>query len=121
MTSDRTRSVNSLTALLRSHDLGLDARRALTAAQTVEVSRWRAREEEVSARIARIEAVRLAKRVLEIEAQLKENEKQLTELVQVSEAAPLLQEKGSDRSRQLPASQHGLIKVAFAARRRMHH
>lgn len=94
MTSDRTRSVNSLTALLRSHDLGLDARRVLTAAQTVEVSRWRAREEELSARIARTEAVRLAKRVLEIEAQLKENEKQLTELVQVSEAAPLLQEKG---------------------------
>ncbi|MCW2134097.1 Transposase IS116/IS110/IS902 family protein [Arthrobacter sp. VKM Ac-2550] len=94
MSTERTRSVNALTALLRTHDLGLDARRALSTTQITEVSRWRAREEELSLTIARTEAIRLAKRVLELDEQLKANEKQLTELVQISEAAPLLQEKG---------------------------
>jgi transposase len=94
MSTERTRSVNALTALLRGHGLGIDARRALSAAQITEVSRWRAREEELSLTIARAEAVRLAKRVLELDEQLKANHGQLAELVQISEAAPLLQEKG---------------------------
>ncbi|SDQ32162.1 IS110 family transposase [Arthrobacter crystallopoietes] len=94
MSAERTRSVNSLTALLRTNDLGLDARRALSAAQIAEASRWRAREEELSLTIARTEATRLAKRVLELDDQLKANDKQVTELVQISEAAPLLHEKG---------------------------
>jgi transposase len=94
MSTERTRSVNALTALLRTHDLGLDARKALSGVQITDVSRWRAREEELSLTIARAEAIRLAKRVLELDDQLKANEKQLTELVQISEAAPLLQETG---------------------------
>lgn len=94
MSAERTRSVNSLTALLRTQDLGLDARKALSGAQIAEVSRWRARKEELSLSIARTEAIRLAKRVLELDDQLKANHKQLAELVQISEAAPLLQEKG---------------------------
>lgn len=36
----------------------------------------------------------MAKRVLELDDRLKANEKQLTALVQISEAAPLLQERG---------------------------
>ncbi|WP_345362759.1 IS110 family transposase, partial [Citricoccus nitrophenolicus] len=94
MSTERTRSVNSLTALLRTHELGLDARKALSGGQITEVSRWRACEEGLSLSIARDEAIRLAKRVLELDDQLKANEKQLAELVQISEAAPLLQEKG---------------------------
>lgn len=94
MSTERTRSINSLTALLRTHDLGLDARKPLSTAQITEVSRWRAREEELSLTIARAEATRLAKRVLELGDQLKTNDKQLAELVQISEAAPLLQETG---------------------------
>jgi Transposase IS116/IS110/IS902 family len=58
------------------------------------VSRWREREEELALSIARAEAVRLAKHILDLEGQLKTNEKQLDELVKVSEAAPLLEEKG---------------------------
>ena len=61
ISTERTRSVNSLTALLRGHGLGIDARRVLSAAQITEVSRWRAREEELSLTMARAEAVRLAK------------------------------------------------------------
>lgn len=94
MSTERTRSVNALTALLRAHNLGFDARKALSGDQITDVSRWRAREEELSLSIARTEAIRLAKRVLELDDQLETNEKQLTELVQISEAAPLLQETG---------------------------
>ena len=38
LNADRLRCINALTALVRSHDLGLDARRALTASQ-IEASR----------------------------------------------------------------------------------
>ena len=94
ITTDRTRAVNALTALLRSNDLGMDARKALGKTQITEVSKWRTRSEEISLSIARAEAVRLAKQVLELDQQLADNEQQLQELVKVSEAAPLLKEKG---------------------------
>ena len=44
--------------------------------------------------VARTEAVRLAKHIVELDQQLADNERQLTELVQISKAAPLLEEKG---------------------------
>ncbi|TDU22516.1 transposase IS116/IS110/IS902 family protein [Arthrobacter sp. JUb115] len=90
----RTRSVNALNALVRSNGVGVDARRKLTSVQVEEISRWREREEELSLGIARAEAVRLAKHILDLEEQLKSNEQKLDELVKVSEAAPLLMEKG---------------------------
>jgi hypothetical protein len=52
------------------------------------------REEELSLCVARTEAIRLAKHILELDEQLMNNEKQLDELVRVSEAASLLKEKG---------------------------
>ncbi len=94
MSKDRTRSINALNALARSNALGIDARKALTGPQIAGISRWRSRQEELSVAIARAEAVRLARHVLDLETQLKTNEHQLTELVQASEAAPLLQETG---------------------------
>lgn len=94
MSKDRTRSVNALNALVRSNDLGIDARKKLTHAQITEVSRWRSRQEGLSLSIARAEAVRLAEHILELDGQLTVNEKQLDELVRASEAAPLLEEKG---------------------------
>ena len=94
MSKDRTRSVNALNALVRSNELGIDARKKLNNTQIAEVSRWRPRQEGLSLSIARTEAVRLAKHVLDLDEELEANEKKLQELVQVSEAAPLLQEKG---------------------------
>lgn len=94
MSADRTRSVNALNALVRANELGVDARKKLTSAQMSEVSRWRSREEELSLSVARSEAVRLAKHVLDLDEQLTANETQLDELIKASEAAPLLQEKG---------------------------
>lgn len=94
MTTDRTRAVNALTALLRVNDLGLDARKSLTGTQIAEVSRWRAREEPLALSVARSEAVRLARRISELDADAKTNHARITELVEISEAAPLLQETG---------------------------
>ncbi|GAA1416370.1 IS110 family transposase [Glutamicibacter uratoxydans] len=94
MAKDRTRSVNALNALVRSNVLGIDARKNLTGSQIAEISRWREREEELSLRIARSEAVRLAKHILDLDQQLSANEQQLDELVKASEAAPLLNEIG---------------------------
>lgn len=94
MTGERTRAVNALTALVRVNNLGLDARKGLFDAQIAEVSRWRARDEELALSIARAESVRLAKRIGELDEDLGSNGKQITELVKVSEAAPLLDMKG---------------------------
>lgn len=94
MTTDRTRAVNALTALLRVNDLGLDARKSLTGTQIAEVSRWRSREEPLALSVARSEAVRLAKRISELDTDIKTNNARVTELVEISEAAPLLTETG---------------------------
>lgn len=94
MSKDRMRLVNALNALVRSNALGIDARKKLTRVQIEEVRRWRERDEELSASIARTEAVRLAKHVLELDEQLVANEQQLEDLVNASEAAPLLEETG---------------------------
>lgn len=94
MSKDRTRSINALNALARTNDLGIDARRKLTPVQIEDISKWREREEELASSIARAEAVRLAKHILDLGEQLTSNEQKLDELVKVSEAAPLLEEKG---------------------------
>lgn len=94
MTTERTRAVNALTALLRVNDLGLDARKPLTGAQIAEVSRWRARQEPLAMSVARSETVRLAKRITGLDAEIKTNNTRITGLVEISEAAPLLQETG---------------------------
>lgn len=49
LNADRLRCINALTALVRSHDLGLDARRALTAPQIATIAGWRRREEPLGA------------------------------------------------------------------------
>jgi hypothetical protein len=49
MTPDRARAVKALTALLRTHDLGLDARSSLTGSQILEVAHWRVREKDSAA------------------------------------------------------------------------
>lgn len=94
MTTDRTRAVNALTALARVNDLGLDARKSLTGTQIAEVSRWRSREEPLALSVARSEAVRLAKRITELDTDIKTNHTRITDLVAISEAAPLLAETG---------------------------
>ncbi|WP_120521702.1 IS110 family transposase [Arthrobacter celericrescens] len=94
MTTERTRAVNALTALARVNDLGLDARKPLTGTQIAEASHWRARDEPLALSVARSEAVRLARHISELDADIKTNTSQISGLVEISEAAPLLQETG---------------------------
>jgi hypothetical protein len=94
MTTERTATINALTALLRMVDLGIDARKPLTARQVSEVARWRTRAEVLAAATARAEAVRLAKRVADLNDELAANQARLTELIRDSKAAVLLDKIG---------------------------
>jgi transposase len=94
MTAERTATLNALIALARVVELGIDARKPLTGAQIATVARWRARDEELGTATARVEAVRLAKRVVELDEQIAANGTRMAELVRASQAAPLLEKTG---------------------------
>ncbi len=94
MTTERTASINALTALLRVTDLGIDARKPLSARQVSEVAHWRARAEALAVATARTEAVRLAKRVSELDQEISANQTQMTCLIRESKAAVLLDKTG---------------------------
>jgi len=90
MSGESTRTINALTALLRVHDLGFDARRKPTITQVREIARWRVRSESLALSVARAEAVRLATRFLQLRVELAGNEKQLEQVVTAH--APVLLE-----------------------------
>ncbi len=94
MTSERTATINALIALLRVLDLGIDARKPLTRKQINEVAKWRTRTEDIAAVIARAEAVRLAKRIVDLDDELAENVKRATALLKQSPARVLLDKPG---------------------------
>lgn len=85
----RTSDRNALTALLRTIGLGLDVRRPLTDRQVSLVASWRARPtDDIEQAVARSEAVRLARSVLELTEQLAQNHVALQQ--HVAELAPAL-------------------------------
>ncbi len=94
MTTERTATINALTALLRTAALGIDARKPLTASQIGEVVRWRTRAEDLATSTARAEAVRMAKRVVDLNEQLAANQAQMIDLIRASKAAALLDKTG---------------------------
>jgi transposase len=73
MVAERTRAINALTALLRTIDLGIDTRKALSHSKVKVVAGWRSRVEDCVVRTCRCEAVRLAKRVIALDAELADN------------------------------------------------
>ncbi len=81
MTCERTRAVNALTALVRTVELGVDARKSLAYSQIKEIATWRARSEDATTATCRAEAVRLAKRIRALDAELVDNRKSLDALV----------------------------------------
>lgn len=81
-TTERTRAINALTALARTHDLGIDARRKLKSSQIDQISRWRSRHEPLGAATARAHAITLARRVLELDQALAHNRAQVEELME---------------------------------------
>lgn len=94
MSTERTATINALTALLRVNDLGIDARRPLTAGQITTVAAWRTRHEDLATATARWEAIRLAKRVAALDAELKDITTRITDLVHQSPARTLLEQPG---------------------------
>lgn len=89
MSRQRTAAINVLTALVRMTELGIDARRSLSAQQVQQVAGRRTRREGVAARVSRAEAVRLAKQILQSEALLERNRSELHELVSSLAPEPL--------------------------------
>jgi transposase len=94
MSTERTATINALTALLRVADLGIDARRPLTGAQITTVAGWRTREEPLAVSTARWEAARLAKRVAALDDELKDITKRISDLLHQSPASVLLEQPG---------------------------
>lgn len=94
MSTERTATINALTALLRVNDLGIDARRPLTAGQITTIAAWRTRHEDLATATARWEAIRLAKRVATLDAELKDITTRITDLVRQSPARTLLEQPG---------------------------
>lgn len=90
----RTANCNALTALLRTVDLGVDARKPITDAQIRTIAAWRSSRSS-SLRdhlaVARREARRLARAVIDHSEQLKQNHRELQQLG--DELAPGLQEQ----------------------------
>jgi hypothetical protein len=82
MTGERTRAVNALTALVRTIDLGVDARTSLSAAQVTAIAAWRTRTEDTSTRTCRQEAVRLAQRIRTLDGDLASNRASITKLIE---------------------------------------
>ncbi len=90
LTTQRAATVNQLTALLRSHNLSEDARTKLKTSQIHRIASWRSRNESLVARTARAEAVRLARKICDLDAEIKTSEQQIHTLV--NQAAPELLE-----------------------------
>jgi hypothetical protein len=74
MTGERTRTVNTLTALLRTGDVDVDARQALSAATIPTIASWRTTSTPTTTReICRSEAIRMARRIRALDADLVAN------------------------------------------------
>ena len=94
ITRECTAATNALTALVRTEDLGIDARKPLRIDQVRQVAGWRTRTDEpIDVRVARLEATRLARQVLELRTQAKANERQLRDPV-LQVAPDLLARRG---------------------------
>jgi transposase len=90
----QTADKNTLIALLRSCELGIDSRRALAWKQYREISSWNTRAgDDQEQAFARLEAKRLAASVLDASVLLEQNEVQLAALVKIL-APGLLETKG---------------------------
>lgn len=82
LTTDSTRTINALIALLRVHDLGFDARRKPTLTKIRQIGRWRSPHTMVTTTdVAKNEAITLARHVIELHDQIRDNEKQLHQIV----------------------------------------
>jgi transposase len=90
MTSERTRAINALNALLRTHALGVDARHKVNRPTIRTIAAWRARKTDTLAgATARTEAIRLATRILALDTEVDANEQALTKLIEATHPSML--------------------------------
>lgn len=90
----RTQAINQVTALLRIHDLGVDARRTLAAAKIKQIAAWRPTDSaDPGTDAARAEAIRLAVEVRRRDDELAANKARLRHHVEQAGKA-LLDEVG---------------------------
>lgn len=81
MEQQSTANRNALNAVVRQLDLGIDARKAHSDKQVIEISYWRIREHDtIEQRIARGEAVDLAKAIQRSQNRMKEIREDLSAL-----------------------------------------
>lgn len=85
----RTANRNALTALLRTIDVGIDARKPLTEAQIATIAAWRTGQDEPAHKIFREEGRRLARAIIELTKSLQQNHHALSVLTET--LAPGLQ------------------------------
>lgn len=76
----RTAAINALTAHLRVHDLGIDARSPLSAAQIRTIASWRARTEDPWTAELRLIAIDYAHDILALDKKLTDNQTKLDRL-----------------------------------------
>lgn len=107
MTGERTRAINTLTALLRTVDLGVDARKPLTAAQLTTIAGWRDREENMARRTCRAEAVRLARRIRTLGVDLATNKRGINDLI--ADTRTRATDAARDRARRRSRCPHRLV------------
>lgn len=88
--TQRTATINALTALLRSLDLGIDARRPLSATQIGTIATWRPRHEDLATATTRGEAIRYATRIKALNIEITEITTTITRLLTDTPAAALL-------------------------------
>lgn len=81
LTTQRTASVNALTALLRTHDLGIDARTGLTAAVIAQIAAWRARTEDHHRQVLRALAIDYAREIRDLGQRLVANQEAIAPIV----------------------------------------
>ena len=94
--------------------LGVDARGPLSNKQIATITAWRARSEALATATARREAIRLAPRIGTGDEELEDNRRELTGLVEASEAAHLLKEPG------IGAINAEVVLTAWSPRGRIH-
>ena len=99
MTGERTRTINALTALLRTVDLGIDARRALSNSTITTIASWRTTTAATTTAatttrtVCRSEAIRLARRIRTLDTELAANHTALNTAV-TAQAPQLLDVRG---------------------------
>jgi len=94
MNKQRTTHINQLIALVRTINLGIDARSGLTKTQIKQITTWQIRDEPIEAHIARLEATRLATSITSLDNERADNQKNIMSLLKQTKAAPLLDKCG---------------------------